>query len=75
VQSDQPSSSEAIIAGTTIMGSDAKTSVVGPDLKSWDHPNLYLLGTSTHPTAPINPPTLTVAALAIRLASTLIQRS
>lgn len=62
------SQSVAIIAGTTRMGTDPKTSVIGPDQRTHDHPNLYLLGLGGFPTAPINPPTLTAAALAIRAA-------
>lgn len=68
------STSSAIIAGTTMMGSDPRHSVVGPDLKSWDHDNLYIVGPSTHPTAPINAPTLTVAACAIRVAQEIEKR-
>lgn len=62
------SQSVAIIAGTTRMGADPKTSVVDADLRSHDHPNLFLLGTGVFPTTPINPPTLTAAALALRAA-------
>lgn len=60
--------SVAIIAGTTRMGVDPKTSVVDAHLRCHDHPNLFLLGLGTFPTAPINPPTLTAVALAIRAA-------
>jgi choline dehydrogenase-like flavoprotein len=69
---DQPYLSTAIIGGTTRMGRDPKTSVVDPNLVAHDHPNLYLLGASTHVTAPINPPTLTIAACAIRAADHLL---
>ena len=65
---DTPYLSTAIIAGTTRMGRDPKTSVVDPNLVAHDHPNLYVLGASAHVTAPINPPTLTIAATAIRAA-------
>lgn len=69
---DEPlSQSVAIIAGTTRMGADPKTSVVDAELRSHDHENLFLLGTGTFPTTPINPPTLTAAALAIRAAGTI----
>jgi glucose dehydrogenase len=69
---DQPYLSSAIIGGTTRMGRDPKTSVVDPNMVAHDHPNLYLLGASTHVTAPINPPTLTIAACAIRAADHLL---
>ena len=58
----------AIIAGTARMGHDPAQSVVNPYLQSHDHQNLYILGASAHITAPINPPTLTIAALALRAA-------
>jgi choline dehydrogenase-like flavoprotein len=61
-------SDTAIIAGTARMGHDPARSVVNPHLQSHDHPNLYILGASAHITAPINPPTLTIAALALRAA-------
>ena len=69
---DKPYLSSAIIGGTTRMGRDPKTSVVDPNMVAHDHPNLYVLGASTHVTAPINPPTLTIAACAIRAADHLL---
>jgi choline dehydrogenase-like flavoprotein len=70
--SEEPlSQSVAIIAGTTRMGTDSKTSVVDADLRSHDHRNLFLLGTGVFCTTPVNPPTLTAAALAIRAADTI----
>jgi len=68
MESNEPYLSNAIIAGTTRMGTDPRSSVVDPDLVSHDHPNLYVLGSSTHVTAPVNAPSLTIAALAIRAA-------
>lgn len=68
IQEDDPYLSNAIIAGTTRMGTDEKTSVVRADLRTHQHPNLYVLGTSTHVTAPVNAPSLSIAAMAIRLA-------
>ena len=64
----QAETDTAIIAGTTKMGLDPTRSVVNPYLQAHDHPNLYILGSSAHVTAPINPPTLTIAALALRAA-------
>ena len=57
------------IAGTARMGLDPKTSVVDKDLRSHDHPNLYIAGSAVFPTTGANPPTLTIAALSLRLAS------
>ncbi len=59
-----PYLSNAIIAGTTRMGRDPATSVVAPTLRTHEHANLSILGPSTHVTAPVNAPSLTVAAMA-----------
>ncbi|WP_020591695.1 GMC family oxidoreductase [Kiloniella laminariae] len=68
VTHNTPYLSNAIIGGTTKMGDDPKTSVVNADLVSHDHHNLYIIGSSTHITMPVNAPSLTIAALAIRAA-------
>jgi choline dehydrogenase-like flavoprotein len=68
MQQNQPYGSNAIIAGTTRMGDDARSSVVDRNLVSHQHRNLYVLGASSHVTAPVNAPSLTIAALAIRAA-------
>jgi len=52
--------------GTCRMGTDPGTSVVDPNLKTHDVPNLYLVGSGCFVTASSSPPTLTIAALAIR---------
>ena len=72
--SNDPYLSNAIIAGTTRMGRDPKTSVVDADLRTHDHANLYIVGPGTHVTAPVNAPSLTVTALAYRLADHLMAR-
>lgn len=54
------------IIGTARMGADAKTSVVDADLRSHDHPNLFVLGSTVFPTSATGNPTLTIAALALR---------
>ena len=54
------------IIGTTRMGDDAATSVVDRDLRSHDHANLFILGSSVFPTSATANPTLTIAALALR---------
>lgn len=68
VKSNDPYLSNAIIGGTTRMGTDRKTSVVDGNLIAHDHRNLYILGSSSHVTTPVNAPSLTIAALAIRAA-------
>ena len=49
------------IIGTARMGSDPKTSVVDRDLRSHDHGNLFILGSSVFPTSTTANPTLTIA--------------
>jgi choline dehydrogenase-like flavoprotein len=56
------------IMGTYRMGDDSKTSVVDSWQRSWDHPNLYLVGSGTFPTVGTSNPTLTLSALALRTA-------
>ncbi|TIL83988.1 MAG: GMC family oxidoreductase, partial [Mesorhizobium sp.] len=53
-------------------GDDPLTSVVDRDLKSHDHPNLYIVGSSVFPSITANAPTLTIAALSERLGAHLI---
>jgi choline dehydrogenase-like flavoprotein len=55
------------------MGTDPKTSVVNPELRAHDHNNLFIVGGANFPTSGVLPPTLTIAALALRAAKT-IQR-
>jgi choline dehydrogenase-like flavoprotein len=50
------------------MGVDSRSSVVGPDLRAHDVGNLYVVGSGDFVTASPSPPTLTIAALAIRAA-------
>jgi choline dehydrogenase-like flavoprotein len=57
--------------GTTRMGSDPKTSVVDKEQRSWDHKNLYILGSSTFVTTGTANPTLTLAALSLWAADTI----
>lgn len=54
------------IMGTCRMGTDPKQSVVNPDQRSHDHPNLFVLGSSVFPTGASSNPTLTIAALALK---------
>ncbi|WP_298987062.1 GMC family oxidoreductase [uncultured Roseibium sp.] len=54
--------------GTVRLGSDPETSVVDPDCRSWDHPNLFVADAAALPTSAAVNPALTVAALALRTA-------
>lgn len=60
--------------GTHRMGTDPRTSVVDANLRAHDVPNLYLVGSGCFVTASSSPPTLTIAALAIRAAEHLAAR-
>ena len=60
--------------GTHRMGTDSKTSVVNENLRCHDVPNLYLVGGGCFVTASASPPTLTIAALAIRAAEHIAAR-
>jgi choline dehydrogenase-like flavoprotein len=61
-----PVTDSAVMGGTCRMGNDPRTSVVDRHLRTHDHPNLYLVGSATFPTITASPPTLTIAALAMR---------
>lgn len=61
------------IMGTTIMGSDAKDSVVDADCRTHDHINMFIAGCSVMPATGCVNPTLTGAALSIRIADTLLK--
>jgi len=56
------------IMGTMIMGADPKDSVVDADCRTHDHANLFIASTGVMPSGGCVNPTLTGAALAIRLA-------
>lgn len=60
------------VAGTYRMGSDPSTSVVNSDQRSWDHKNLFLVGSGVFPTIATGNPTLTIAALSLRAAGTIL---
>ncbi|ALN74700.1 GMC oxidoreductase [Aureimonas sp. AU20] len=61
-------------SGTTRMGTDPCESVVAPDLACHAIPNLSIASASTFPTAGSANPTLTIMALALRLADHLMAR-
>ncbi|MCG5075366.1 GMC family oxidoreductase [Paraburkholderia tagetis] len=54
--------------GTARMGSDARTSVVNADCRSWDIPNLWICDGSVFPTVGGVNPSLTIQAVACRTA-------
>ena len=54
------------------MGADAETSVVDPDGKAHDVPNLYISDNSTWPSALGANPALTIMALSLRTADRFI---
>ena len=56
------------LSGTTRMGTDPGESVVDPDLRTHDVENLHVVGSSPFVTMGATAPTLTIAALALRLA-------
>ncbi len=68
VRTFEPSTDTAVMGGTCRMGNDPKTSVVDRNLRAHDHPNLYIVGSSAFPTITASPPTLTIAAFALRTA-------
>ena len=60
------------IIGTYRMGDDPKTSVVDSFQRSYDHNNLYLVGSGTFPNSGTANPTLTLSALAMRTADSIV---
>lgn len=60
------------IVGTHRMGKDKSTSVVDPNLRTWDHDNLYLAGAGNMPTLGTSNPTLTLAALSFKASEAIL---
>lgn len=58
-------------SGTHVMGTSAADSVVDVNQRSWDHRNLYLVGSGSMPTIGTSNTTLTLAALCYRTAEQL----
>jgi choline dehydrogenase-like flavoprotein len=46
---------------------------VDRDQRCWSHQNLYLVGSGTFPTVATANPTLTIAALSLRTADTILR--
>jgi choline dehydrogenase-like flavoprotein len=61
-------------AGTTRMHADPRQGVVDPDARVHGTDNLYITGASVFPTAGFANPTLTIVAMALRLADLLKNR-
>src|SRR5262249_7886053 len=61
------------IVGTYRMGTTKENSVVNREQRSWDHPNLFLVGSGVFPTVATANPTLTIAALALSAAHTILR--
>ena len=60
------------IVGTYCMGTTSSNSVVDKNQRSWDHPNLFLVGSGVFPTVATGNPTLTITALALQAAQTIL---
>ena len=61
------------IVGTYRMGTSNSNSVVNREQRSWDHPNLFLVGSGVFPTVATANPTLTIAALSLWAADTILK--
>ena len=61
------------LAGTHIMGTSGEDSVVDSYQKSWEHPNLYLIGAGSMPTIGTSNTTLTITALCLRTSEAIIK--
>ena len=62
------------IMGTAMMGKDATLSVVDPELRAHQHKNLFVAGSAVFPTGGTANPTLTIAALSLRLAGAIAKQ-
>ena len=63
------------ICGTVIMGDDPKDSVVDKHCRTHDHHNLFIASSGTMPTVGTVNCTLTIAALSLRIADTLMKEA
>jgi len=61
------------VQGGTIMGTSPENSVVNRHLQHWDVSNLFVTGASVFPQNPSQNPTLTVVALTMRAADTIVK--
>jgi choline dehydrogenase-like flavoprotein len=63
------------VMGTTRMGTDRTASVVDRDCRVHGYANLFVAGSSVFPSGGYANPTLTIVALALRLADTLLKQA
>jgi choline dehydrogenase-like flavoprotein len=61
------------LVGTHRMGANREDSVVDRNQRTWDHPNLFLVGCGNMPTLGTSNPTLTMAALAFWAAENILK--
>ncbi len=61
------------IVGTYRMGTEKGNSVLNDRQQSWDHSNLYMVGSGVFPTLTTANPTLTIAALAFNAADNILE--
>jgi choline dehydrogenase-like flavoprotein len=61
------------IVGTHRMGNHRRHSVTDRNMKTWDHPNLYVVGAGNQVTIGTANPTLTSSALSIRAAEAMLR--
>lgn len=66
-------SGDAVIAGTVCMGNDKSDAVVNAYSQSYDHPNLYVVGTANYLSVGSASPSLTAAALGLRSSEHIIE--
>lgn len=62
------------IVGTHRMGSCPKDSVVNQEQRTWDHPNLFLVGCGNMPTLGTSNPSLTMTALTFKAAEAILKQ-
>lgn len=75
VEHDEGFSGNNHIMGATIMGDDPRDSVVDGDCRTHDHPNLWISSSSTFPSGSSVNSTLTIAALATRMAAHIVEEA
>jgi len=56
------------------MGTASCNSVVNSEQRSWDHPNLFLVGSGVFPTVATANPTLTIAGAVTVAADTILKK-
>jgi choline dehydrogenase-like flavoprotein len=61
------------LAGTHVMGTCSSNSVVDVNQKTWDHPNLYMVGAGSMPSIGSSNTTLTIAALCYKTAEAILK--